>query len=53
MRRHWEENRHVHQLRAVCGFFDQMGNIYCAMQLCGQRVGLIAEAACQLSFDVT
>ena len=53
MRRHWEENRRVHQLNAICPLFDRMENIYCAMQLCGQRVGLIAEAARQLSFDVT
>ncbi len=34
LRRHWEEIRHVHQLRAGCPFFDQTQIIYCAMQLC-------------------
>ena len=34
MRRHWEENHRVHQLGALCPLFDQMENIYCAMQLC-------------------
>lgn len=37
MRRHWEENRRVHQLYAIWTFFDQMENIYCAMQLCKCR----------------
>ena len=26
MRRHWEENRHMHQLRAICPIFDRMEN---------------------------
>lgn len=43
----------MHQLQALCLIFGQSENIYCAMQLCGQRVGLIAEAARQLSFDGT
>ena len=30
----WEETRHVHQLCALCLIFDQLENIYCAMQLC-------------------
>lgn len=34
LRRHWEENRHVHQLPPLCPFFDQLENIFCAMQLC-------------------
>lgn len=43
----------MHQLYALCLNFGQSENIYCAMQLCGQHVGLIAEAACQLTFEVT
>lgn len=43
----------MHQLWALCLIFGQSEIICCAMQLCGQRVGLIAEAARQLSFDGT
>jgi hypothetical protein len=37
LRRHWEENRHVHQLCAICLIFDHLKNIYCAVQLCDLR----------------
>jgi hypothetical protein len=46
-------HRHLHQLQALCLIFGQSENIYCAMQLCGHCVGLIAEVSRQLRFDVT
>ncbi|WP_310417676.1 hypothetical protein [Mycoplana sp. BE70] len=41
VRRHWEENRHVHQLWALCRNFDQLENIYCAMQLCESCAAIV------------
>lgn len=44
-------DRHLHQLQALCPNFDQLENIYCAMQLCGYLDGPVVQTCRLLSLD--
>jgi hypothetical protein len=46
------KSRHVHQLGALCPFFDQMENIYCAMQPCTGRVAPVFRTIAKNQPDI-